>query len=262
MAQESIEWQVLKLILSNRETIEDEVAALLEQGVQNINVKDSNSGRGLLHYAAFLNRENTIRLLLTCENIDVNMPDNSNQTPLHYAAIHGFDGITNLLLAHCNTDIHFQTHNGNTAYDLATRQGHKKSAKSIEEESKRRDTIINFYQVSKEWKQTFCSIFIPEDVISLWLIYSHSKPQTIISLYNNGRYTQATVTTPTSALTLTDTASTEEETSTKTISGSRTATQSSFWKKRHRESDGAEHLADKCNKKQRTTQSNMTYSSS
>merc|ERR1711909_141287 len=76
------------------------------------------------------------RILLSCNNIKIDIKNDFGWTALHYACYFNHIESVKLFLEHptCNKDIvRIENDNGNTAEKIADRQGNKKCAKLIRE---------------------------------------------------------------------------------------------------------------------------------
>lgn len=95
----------------------------------------NNSLSSPLHVAISHKDAEMVRLLLACDGIDVNcrssMGYHGYRTPLHDAAANGLTEIVRLLLATPGIDIHARDKGGDTALDLAEKNGHAPCAELI-----------------------------------------------------------------------------------------------------------------------------------
>lgn len=95
------------------------VERLLVKDNESINELDAN-GMAPLHYAAARGHIEIVRLLLTQNNLNINVQAPiTNITPLHYAATHGHVEIIKLLLATRNVIADARDHHGETALHYA-----------------------------------------------------------------------------------------------------------------------------------------------
>ena len=98
----------------------DGIQLLLNKGA-NVKARDVN-GRTSLHFAAFEENVNVIKLLLKCDSIDVDARDLFRTTPLHFAATAGNQALLQRLLQG-NANLDLQDQYGSTPLHLATRFG-------------------------------------------------------------------------------------------------------------------------------------------
>ena len=109
------------------------VQLLLTYETVDINAKDEVPARSALHYAVpwhltwQSSRESqhlqTMKLLLACDNINVNLKDNEDRTPLMIAVESQHEDAVRLLLAHRDIQVNERNYNGRTALYSATGQG-------------------------------------------------------------------------------------------------------------------------------------------
>ena len=109
------------------------VQLLLAYEDTDINAKDELVGDSALHFALtsrLLSQPEALqilKLLLACDNINVNLRDNEDQTPLMLAVEIGIDEGVQLLLAHDDIRPNIRDIEGRTALHLAAEQGNAKA---------------------------------------------------------------------------------------------------------------------------------------
>jgi len=94
-------------------------------------VHSNADGAMPLYAAAYNGLTETVKVLLSDSNTDVNASRNDDgATPLYAAAYHGHAEIVKLLLDH-NADVNARCHTGDTALDIAAQKGHSKIVKLL-----------------------------------------------------------------------------------------------------------------------------------
>ncbi|KAH8631402.1 hypothetical protein IG631_13085 [Alternaria alternata] len=102
---------------------------LLGRGDLDVNIKDTSgfdnpNKQTPLHLATDRGLEQSVKLLHSHPETDVNTRDENGETPLHTAARKGFMGILVLLLAHPGIDVNSRDANGATRLHVPATQGY------------------------------------------------------------------------------------------------------------------------------------------
>ena len=99
-------------------TIRERLAKIL--AAKGVNTKAEETGATVLHYAAMNNQIETLKLLISQKDIDLNPVTVKNkQSPLHAAALGCAGSAASTLLSHADTDATLQNAKGQTAHQLA-----------------------------------------------------------------------------------------------------------------------------------------------
>merc|ERR1712179_274160 len=117
-----------------------EVRSMISEGV-NINGKDTWGYTGLM-WAMIESNTEVSRILLSCNNIEIDIKNHDSGTALHHACYNNRIDSVELFLEHptCNKEIvRIKTKGGNTAEMIADKRGNKECAKLIREYLKNND---------------------------------------------------------------------------------------------------------------------------
>lgn len=117
------------------------VQLLLAYEIVDLNAKDEVSGRSALHHAVpsqLIWRSSwqsqhlqIMKLLLACDNINVNLKDNEDQTPLMMAVESENEEAVRLLLAHRDIQVNERNNAGWTALHLAVRRSNAEAVQLL-----------------------------------------------------------------------------------------------------------------------------------
>jgi len=102
--------------------IDQVMAILVERKSCDINQGDC-MGRTPLMWAARQGNQGAVRLLLRCDDVNPDKPDNNGLTPLHRASSNGHQGVVGLLLARDDVNPDKLNNYGQTPLWVASRQG-------------------------------------------------------------------------------------------------------------------------------------------
>lgn len=109
----------------------EETKKILNKIDINVRAKD-NLGKTLLHQAIIKDKLDTVKLLLTLSDLDVNIQSKiTEETALHYAARYGRLEIAKLLLAHNGIDVELEDSWGRTPLSRAMQEGQVEVRRAI-----------------------------------------------------------------------------------------------------------------------------------